>query len=271
MSMELEQYMKVEFNQPDGIVTITIDRQGESKSDKYNNFNRGFMDNLRLLLEEYQDNESVRAVVITGRGNVFSTGADIEGEFLTMNHCDAYILANRGQKTIQLLETSPFITLAAINGFALGGGMELTLACDFCFASKNARFGLPEINLGIHPGWGGTQRLPRAIGMQRAKELILTGEPINAQEAYQLGIVREVVEPEDLLPASYKFLKRFSGKSRRAIGLAKVSMNKTLQVGLNDGLASESELFSIQWASDARIEGIEAFKARRKPDFNKTG
>lgn len=271
MSMELERYMKVDFEKNDGIVTITIDRQGETKSDKYNNFNRGFMDNLRELLEEYQYNEDVRAVVITGRGNVFSTGADIEGEFLNMNHNDAYQLASQGQKTIQLLETSPFITLAAINGFALGGGMELTLACDFCIASKNARFGLPEINLGIHPGWGGTQRLPHRIGLQRAKELILSGDPINAQEAFNLGIVREIVEPEDLLPASYRFLKKFSNKSRRSIGIAKTSINKTLHVGLNEGLSCEAELFSIQWGSAAREEGIEAFKNRRKPDFNKTG
>jgi len=269
--MELEKFLKVDFDEPNGIVTITLDRQGESKSDKYNSMNRGLIESLQVLLESYQDDNAIRAVIITGRGNVFSTGADIEGELMDMDHKDAYLLSFRGQKTIQMLETAPFLTLAAINGFALGGGFELALACDFRIASSSARMGLPEINLGIQPGWGGTQRLTYSIGYQRAMELIISGDPINAALALELGIVREVVEPDDLLPAAHRFLSKLTKKSRFAVSIVKRSVHKSLQMGLNEGLECEAELFALQWASDARKEGIDAFLARRKPDFGKTG
>jgi enoyl-CoA hydratase len=164
-----------------------------------------------------------------------------------------------------LLGSVPCPTVAAISGFALGGGLELALCCDFRIATKGARLGLPEINLGLIPGWGGTQRLPRLIGQPRALRLILSGEPLNATQALECGLVDELVHDYAALhPAAEKLLARYQGKSRHALALAKRAVNEGGELSFAEGLELESELFGLAWNSPDRTEGIAALMEKRR-------
>ncbi|MCD6119311.1 enoyl-CoA hydratase/isomerase family protein [bacterium] len=262
--MEFEKFFHVDFDEPEGILTLTIEKEG----DKYNTFGPDLIENLKVLLEDYYENDAIRALILTANGKkVFSTGADITGQFPNLDPMGALHFSRVGQRVFQMLGQAPFITCAAINGFALGGGLEIALACDFRTASSRARLGLPEINLGLMPGWGGTQRLPRIVGKAKALELILSGDPISAKEARELGILSAVFEPGDLISGTKKFLSKFTKKSRNAIKIAKRAVIGGLRLNINEGLDLESELFGLLWSSPDREEGVNAFMEKRKPDF----
>ncbi len=166
-----------------------------------------------------------------------------------------------------MLEEAPFVTCAAINGFALGGGFELALACDFRTMSTRARVGLPEIDLGLMPGWGGTQRLPRIAGRDTALEMILSGSIKTANEALELGLVSRVFPPEELIDGTKKFLSMFAKKSRTAVAIAKRAILGGMKLGIDEGLNLEGELFGLLWTSPDREEGVKAFLVKRKPKF----
>lgn len=263
---EIEKYFKVDFDERLGVVTLLIDKEG----DKYNTFCPDFVLTLRDMLERYIANDLVRALIISAEGTkVFSAGADITGQFPYLDSVGAQRFSSIGQNVFKMLEHAPFITCAAVNGFALGGGFELALACDFRTASTRARMALPEINLGLLPGWGGTQRLPRIVGKAKALEMIISGEPVTAHEALAFGVVSAVFEPNELLSGTVKFLSKFLEKSRTSIELIKRAIHNGMRLTLDDGLNLESELFGLVWSGPDRIEGVNAYLEKRKPDFKK--
>ena len=210
----------------------------------------------------------VRVLILTGAGDkAFVAGADIE-ELRERN-----TLTELGRRSAQrrvlanLLETMSKPTIAAINGFAVGTGLELAMACTIRIASENAKFGQPEINLGIMPGNGGTQRLPRLVGEGRAMEMILTGELIDAQEAYRIGLVNRVVPQAELMPYVKELATKLASKPPLAIKLAKDALHTGLNLSLNDGIEYENKLFAILCGSQDKQEGVNAFLDKRHPDF----
>ncbi|HVN87022.1 MAG TPA: enoyl-CoA hydratase-related protein [Candidatus Binatia bacterium] len=211
--------------------------------------------------------EGVRCLVITGAGErAFVAGADIAA-MAKMTGIEARDFARRGQAVMRSLEELPIPVIAAVNGFALGGGMELALACDFIFAAESAKFGQPEINLGIIPGFGGTQRLARRIGPGRARQLIYSGEMIDAAEAFRLGVVNHVLPRAELLDAAVKTATDFAAKAPVAIQEAKAAINAGADMALEDGCRYEAEAFAVTFGTDDRREGMDAFLAKRKATF----
>ncbi|MFO8110277.1 MAG: enoyl-CoA hydratase-related protein [Thermoplasmata archaeon] len=238
-------------------------------------------------LETLEGDEETRAVVVTGKGRAFVAGADIK-EMMEMSQEDALDFAELGQGALTRLEELPVPVIAAVNGFALGGGTELALACDIRIASEAAKFGQPEVNLGVIPGFGGTQRLPRAIGPGKAKELIYTGDIIDAKEALEIGLVQhvlpgykvdengETVKNEKGRPvqdngpvfeAAMDMAAKIASKGPIAINFAKTAMAEGMELMIYDGLELEGELFSELFETKDRTEGMEAFIEKRKPEF----
>jgi enoyl-CoA hydratase len=247
-----------------GIFTVTLKR---SDSDR-NQLHAALLHQLRDALLDCAVQRARGVVVISAYPKAYSTGADIEGDLAHLPPDQAVGFSREGREIFGLLSTLPFVSVAAISGFALGGGLELALACDFRIAASNARMGLPEINLGILPGWGGTQRLPRLVGRQAALRMILTGDPVNAAQAKEMGLVDEVVETYDELPAAAAaLLGRFAGKSRNSVGLILRAVNEGLGMPLDQALELESDLFGGAWDSPDRVEGLTALRERRKPSW----
>ena len=211
--------------------------------------------------------ENIRCLVITGAGDrAFVAGADIAA-MSKMSGVEARHFARRGQSVMRSLEELPIPVLAAVNGFALGGGMELAMSCDFIFAADSAKFGQPEINLGIIPGFGGTQRLARRVGPGRARQLIYSGEMIDAAEAFRLGIVNRVLPRADLLDETLRVATDLAAKAPIAIQEAKAAINAGADMALEDGCRYEAEAFAVTFGTDDRREGMEAFLAKRKAAF----
>jgi len=205
--------------------------------------------------------------VLTGAGErAFIAGADI-AEMATKTPLEARSYAELGHDIAHRLETMRKPTIAAVNGFALGGGCEMALACDVRLASSNARFGQPEITLGLIPGWGGTQRLARATSIGFAKELILTGRMVGADEALQRGLVNAVHPPEELLPKSLELARSMASKSPLALAYAKEAANRALHGDLGANLVHEADLFAILFSSEDAREGMSAFTEKREPRF----
>ncbi|GAB4169481.1 MAG: short-chain-enoyl-CoA hydratase [Calditrichia bacterium] len=226
---------------------------------------------LHELIDFYRSTiyeKKLRGVVLTGAGEkAFIAGADIKA----MNDMDEEQIREfigMGQHLTILMEEAPAITIAAVNGYALGGGLEIALACDFIYASTNAMLGLPEVTLGLIPGFGGTQRLARAIGERRAKEMIFSGKPISADDAYRLGLVNKVVEQSALVETARETLRTMLKNSYTAITFAKEAIHQGLQTDLKSGLAIEKHAFLSDFGHDDRKEGIDAFIGKRKPDFS---
>ena len=222
---------------------------------------------LRDRLLALRDDDSARAIVVTGAGDrAFVAGADIK--YMSGLDSDrAKEWGELGHDVAQLLETSPSPTIAAINGFALGGGCELALACDIRYASSAAKLGQPEINLGIIPGWGGTQRLARVCGLGVAKELILTGRLVDAAEALRLGVVNAVYDPGDLLERALETARLLASKSPPALAAAKRALNHSLQGDHVDNLMREAGEFGGLFGSEDAKEGLSAFVEKREPNF----
>ena len=173
-----------------------------------------------------------------------------------------------GARVFRKIESLNKVVIAAVNGFALGGGCELTMACDIRIASTKAKFGQPEVGLGITPGFSGTQRLPRIVGMGKAKELIYTAKHVNAEEAYRIGLVNKVVEPEKLMEEAYAMAKTIQANSVMAVNYSKESINRGIETDIETGIAYEANIFGLCFATEDQKEGMAAFVEKRKPNFN---
>ena len=242
---------KITFNRPKALNALNID----------------LLDELSKALDEIAANEDIRVLVLTGSGEKsFVAGADIK-ELAAFDALAAKVFAQKGQNIITKLQGLAIPVIAAVNGFALGGGSEMALACDFIYASENAMFGLPEITLGIIPGFGGTQRLPRLIGANMAKEMIFTGKMIPASEAKEIGIVNKVVALESLMAEVMKTAKAIALKGKVSLRAAKQAVNQGLNVDLTTGLNIECDAFALCMASEDAKEGTSAFLEKRKPEF----
>ena len=252
--------------------TLLLERRGRvavitiNRPQKLNALNIQTRAEGAAALEELREDESVRVVVITGAGEkAFVAGADI-GEFegrTAVTQRDVML----GRSLFTAVDTFPKPVIAMINGFCLGGGCELALSCDIRVASETARFGQPEINLGIIPGGGGTQRLTRLVGEGKAMELILTGDMIDAQTAYNLGLVNMVVPAADLEAKTLELANRIADKSPVALRMAKEAVKTAARSGLDEGLRREVDLFALTFSSEDKNEGVRAFLEKRKPDF----
>jgi len=246
-----------------GVAVVTIDR-----AEALNALDRETLTALRDRLREVATDSTVRAVVLTGAGEkAFAAGADIR-EMTEMGVLEAHAWGSLGHECGRLLESMPKPTLAAVNGFALGGGCELALACDLRYAAENAKFGQPEINLAVIPGWGGTQRLARAVGAGLAKDLILTGRTIDAAEALRIGLVSAVHPAGELLDRVLETAAGLAKKSPVALSAAKDAANRALQGDLGSGLAYEAILFAALFSTEDQTEGMTAFSEKREPDFS---
>jgi enoyl-CoA hydratase len=246
----------------DGVAVVTVDRP-----DALNALDLPTLTELRDRLLELRDDTSVRVVVLTGSGErAFIAGADIK----YMSGLDVRggtEWGELGHNCGQLLETMPKPTIAAINGFALGGGCEMALACDLRYASRTAKLGQPESNLAIIPGWGGTQRLARVCGLGVAKDLILTGRLVDAEEALRIGLVSAVYEPAELMGRVGEVARALAAKSPVALAAAKAAVNDALQGDHIQNLSVEAERFGNLFASEDQKEGMAAFVEKREPRF----
>ncbi|AAB90798.1 enoyl-CoA hydratase/isomerase family protein [Archaeoglobus fulgidus] len=210
--------------------------------------------------------EVARVLIITGSGKAFAAGADIN-ELLQRDAIKAFEATKLGTDLFSRIEELEIPVIAAVNGYTLGGGCELAMACDIRIASEKAKFGQPEINLAIIPGAGGTQRLPRLVGLGMAKKLVLTGEIIDAQTALRIGLVEEVVEHERLMERAKEVAAKIIEKSPLAVKVAKKALNASINMPLKEGLRYEASLFALLFSSEDAKEGMRAFLEKRKPEF----
>jgi enoyl-CoA hydratase len=246
----------------DGIAVITVNRP-----DKLNALNAETVRHLDAVLREVRDDAGIRAIILTGAGEkAFVAGADI-AELATMGPIDGIRVSRAGQDTFRLLERLAKPVIAAVNGFALGGGLELALACHIRIASDRAKFGLPEVKLGIIPGYGGTVRLARLIGRGRATELMLTGEMIGADEALRMGLVNRVTEPAALMETARGLARTIAANGPIAVGMALESLDRGLSTTIDDAQVLESNLFGLLASTHDMREGMQAFLEKRKPAF----
>ena len=250
----------VDYRLEDNIAVITVDRQ-----EALNALNQDVLIELSLAFEAAEANAAVRALVVTGAGRAFVAGADIGAMRDLSDAFGGRELSLLGQDVFGALAALPFPTVAAINGFALGGGLELALAADLRVASPTAKLGLPEVGLGLIPGYGGTQRLPRLIGQGRAFDLIMTGRHVGAEEALQLGLVNRVVD--DAVAGALELARAAAKNSPLAIGLAKEAVVRGLDVTLSQGLEIEADLFGLASTSNDMREGTAAFIEKRAAKF----
>lgn len=245
-----------------GILTATINRP-----DKLNALNKTVFDELEMLMREASENHEVRSVIISGSGSkAFAAGADI-AEFADYNREQGEALSRRGHQVFALIENSSKPVVAAVNGFALGGGCELAMACHLRYCSDNAKFGQPEVNLGLIPGYGGTQRMTQLIGKAKSMELHLTGQIIDAQEAYRLGLVNQVTSSEALMSTVRAVLETVHTKAPIAIAHAITCINKAVLEGGQAGYDEEAQLFGACFDTTDVREGTSAFLEKRKATF----
>jgi enoyl-CoA hydratase len=227
----------------------------------------GTLEELRDRVIELREDDAVRVIVLTGAGDrAFAAGADIK-YMSALSVDEAKEWGGLGHEVGQLLETGPKATIAAVNGFALGGGCELALACDLRYAATTAKLGQPEVNLGIFPGWGGTQRLARVCGIGVAKDLILTGRAVDADEAVRIGLVNGVFEQSELLAKTLEVARTIASKGPLAVAAAKVAVNHALQGDHVENLEAEADSFGALFSSHDAKEGMTAFVEKRAPNF----
>lgn len=233
----------------------------------YNPLNTQLYQELSTLFDELEINPAVRSIIITGKGDrAFAAGADIT-EMMNLNGAEMLEMSRVSRLAYDKIEAINKPVIAGVNGLALGGGCELALACDFRICSTNTKFGLPEINLGIIPGGGGTQRLQRLIGQAKAKELLYFGETIDAQKAAEIGLVNKAVELEELLAETISWAEKLAQKPKVAMQMMKTSVNRGAGVDLQSALDLESACFGNAFASEDRKEGMQSFVEKRKPQF----
>jgi enoyl-CoA hydratase len=245
------------------VATLTVNRP-----DKLNALNDLTISELGQAVEEIRARDDVGGVILTGAGTkAFVAGADI-AELSTQGPREGRERARRGQHVLRRIETSPKPVIAAVNGFALGGGCELAMACHIRIASENAKFGQPEVKLGIGPGYGGSQRLPRLVGQGRALELILTAEMIDAREAYRIGLVNAVVSPADLLRVAGDTLRKILANGPIAVAMSIDAVVRGVELPLEDALLLEADQFGLLASTEDMREGMRAFLEKRTPRFS---
>jgi enoyl-CoA hydratase len=255
-------YQSIIYQKEGAVAVVQINRL-----QKKNSLNTELRHEMEQVLKEIANDRAIRAVVLTGGEEIFCAGADISEIEGTASAEDAYTHAREFQILFEQLEALPQPVIAAVSGYALGGGCELALACDFRIASETARFGLPEIKIGAFPGGGGTQRLPRLIGITKAKEMILLGDPINAQEALSAGVVTKVVAKEKLLSEAQQLAAKLAALPRLALQASKMLINKSQEMDLTSGLEMEARTFGGIAHTHDLAEGTKAFMEKRKPNF----
>ena len=257
-----KQYETIKVEREENTLWITLNRPH-----RLNAFNDVLLEELADMLETAEKDTSVKCVVITGEGDrAFSAGADIT-MFPKATPVKAEEFSRVGQKVFGRIEGMPKPVIASINGFALGGGLELALACDFRVAAEHAELGSPEIGLGLIPGWGGTQRLVRVVGLAKAKEMVMLGRKLKAEEALKAGLVTEVVHFDKLRDEVRDLAKKLSDGPPIALKYAKYALNFGTQVPLDIGLRLESSLMGLSFSTEDLKEGVEAFMSRRKAEF----
>lgn len=245
-----------------GVATITLNRP-----QRLNALNRQMFRELDEAFDQVAADAAARVLVITGAGErAFAAGADIR-EFVDMTPVAALDFSRNAQRIFRKLESMPKPAIAAVNGFALGGGCELMMACDIAYAADTARVGQPEITLGIIPGAGGTQRLARLVGKQKAKELCMTGDMISAEEALRLGLVCRVVPAAELMAEVGRLCERILGKGDVALRMAKEAIEAGSQVDLSSGMEMEAKSWAVCFTTEDRVEGVKAFLEKREPKF----
>lgn len=231
-----------------------------------NALNQTTLEELRSALDQLRNDPEVKAVILTGEGRFFIAGADIK-EFTQLSDAEAVALAKKGQALFDEIEQFPKPVIAAINGACLGGGLELAMACHIRLAAPEAKLGLPELNLGLIPGYGGTQRLPRLVGRGKATQMILTSEMIGGEEAARIGLVEAVYPLDQLLDEARKLAAQIVQKSAVTIRLALAAIHQGMSLGLADGLDKEAALFGEAFRTEDVKEGVSAFIEKRKPQF----
>ncbi|MDY3134208.1 MAG: short-chain-enoyl-CoA hydratase [Candidatus Egerieousia sp.] len=231
-----------------------------------NALNTAILKELDAAFTEVAEDNGILAVVLTGEGRAFVAGADIS-EMKSKNAIEGEIFGKLGASVFRKIELLPKPVIAAVNGFALGGGCELAMSCDIRLASTKAKFGQPEVGLGITPGFSGTQRMPRLIGMGKAKELIYTADIIDAAEAYRIGLVNHVYEPEALMEEAMKMAEKIASKAPIAVKNSKEAINRGIQTDMDSAVAIEAYLFGLCFASEDQKEGMTAFFEKRKANF----
>jgi len=260
--MSASTYENIRYDKKNQVAFITI-----ARPKVLNALNAPTLQELTRAFQAVRDDEDVRVAILTGEGEkAFVAGADIN-EFTALGAVGANALSARGHALFSLVENCGKPVIAAVNGFALGGGDELALSCTFRIASENARFGQPEIKLGIIPGYGGTQRLPRLIGKGRALQLILTGDMIKADEALRIGLVNEVVAAAELLPRAEALANKIIANAPLAARYAIQAVNQGMDMTLAEGLVHEAALFGLCFATADKNEGTGAFLEKRAPKF----
>lgn len=251
----------VKYEKDGNVGIVTIDRQ-----EALNALNGQVTDELSGVIYEVAKDENLRALIITGAGRAFVAGADI-GEQKVMDSVAGRAWGQKGSALFRRIEKLEIPTIAAVNGFALGGGCELAMSCDIIIASAKAKFGQPEVGLGITPGFSGTQRLPRRVGIAKAKELIFGGGMIKADEAEKIGLVNCVVEPDELMTKAKEMALSFAKNAPIAVKLAKACIDRGMQTDIDSGIAVENEMFALCFATDDQEEGMGAFLEKREATF----
>lgn len=255
-------YEKIIFEVKDGIAILTVNRPK-----KMNALNFQTMDEIQAAVAEVHADDSIRALIVTGSGDkAFVAGADIS-EFTELGLKESYDFIRRGAKIFRDLEALNVPTIAAVNGMALGGGCELAMGCTFRIVSESAVFGLPELGLGVIPGYGGTQRLARIIGKSQAMWFMLTGDMIGAEQALNLGLANKVAKPEELMDVAMKAAKKMASKAPLAVKFAMIATKYGAEVDLETGLVLEGLAANLALSSKDKIEGVAAFLEKRKPSY----
>lgn len=255
------EFEKLLVENKDGVVLLTI-----NSPKTMNALNNKILGELECALYELERDAEVKVVILTGAGKAFVAGADI-GEMAQLNSLEGHRFGANGQRMLLSISRMKTPVIAAVNGFALGGGLELALACDFIYASEKAKLGFPEVTLGVIPGFGGTQNLPRRIGAAKANELIFTGKMIDAAKGQAWGIVNEVFAADELLDKAFATANKIAAAGTLAVGYAKDAMVSGLDMSREDGFRHEAALFGVLFGSADQKEGMSAFVEKRKAEF----
>ena len=254
-------YKNIIVEKKDGIGTIKMNRP-----QMLNALDKDTIIELTKAVEELEKDKSIKVAILTGEGKAFIAGADIK-QMKDMSSSEAKKFAEIGHRLLMNIENSRLPFIAAVNGYALGGGCEVMMACDICVACTSAKIGQPEINLGIHPGFGGTQRLPRLVGRMKAKELLLTGDNIDANEAHRIGLVNMVVPDDKIMEETERIANKIASKSTVQTTFIKALVNKGMDVDLEKACSLEISYFSKSFQTEDQKEGMTAFLEKRKPSF----
>ena len=255
-------YQTIDYEKKKNIVVITLNRP-----ESMNALSDELLDELNLAFERIAGDTEIAAVIITGSEKVFAAGADIGQLSRIDSPAESHQFVTRAHAVFNKIEAIEKPVIAAVSGIAMGGGCELALACDIRLAAENALFGLPEIKIGVIPGAGGTQRLPRLIGLGRAKEMLFSGDPIDAKEAYRIGLANRVFPPPSLMAEAIKMAQKFVERPQLALRANKTAVTQGINMDLHSALCYEARCFEILFSTQDLKEGMQAFIEKRKPAF----